>query len=157
MRPLLAVLAFAALAAPCHAQEAQPLDGLISSYSQANGVPKELVERVIARESRFNPKLHGRFWGLMQLLPATAKSLGYRGRPAGLLDPETNLAYGVLYLANAYRVAGGDSARAMRLYSSGYYYEAKRRGRLSLIRSVAARPQAPEALVATAASAAPAP
>ena len=158
MRPILVLLAFLGLAIPCQANETQSLEALISLYAQANGVPKPLVERVIARESGFNPRLHGRFWGLMQLLPATARALGYHGRPDGLLDPETNLSYGVLYLANAWRVAGGNPERALRLYSSGYYYEAKRRGRLALIQKAAVRPQATpqlQAAVAVSASAAP--
>jgi soluble lytic murein transglycosylase-like protein len=41
-----------------------------------------------------------------------------------------NLAFGVKYLAGAYLVADGNSARAIRLYRSGYYYEAKRKGLL---------------------------
>jgi soluble lytic murein transglycosylase-like protein len=46
----------------------------------------------------------------------------------GLTDPDTNLKYGVAYLANAYRVAHGDEDAAVRLYRRGYYYEAKRQG-----------------------------
>ena len=48
--------------------------------------------------------------------------------PAGLLDAATNLTYGVPYLANAYRLAAGNHERAIALYKSGYYYEAKRKG-----------------------------
>ena len=40
----------------------------------------------------------------------------------GLLDPETNLTYAVPYLANAYKIAGGNETRGMALFSSGYYY-----------------------------------
>jgi soluble lytic murein transglycosylase-like protein len=40
------------------------------------------------------------------------------------------MTYAVAYLANAYRVAGGDERRAIRLYAGGYYYEAKRKGLL---------------------------
>ena len=40
----------------------------------------------------------------------------------------TNLTYGVPYLANAYRLAAGNHERAIALYKSGYYYEAKRKG-----------------------------
>jgi soluble lytic murein transglycosylase-like protein len=60
--------------------------------------------------------------------------MGFSGPTQRLLDPETNLTYAVAYLANAYHVAGGNQERAMILYSHGYYYEAKRRGMLSLIR-----------------------
>jgi hypothetical protein len=42
-----------------------------------------------------------------------------------LLDPETNLTYGVKYLAGAYRTAGGNADRAVAYYARGYYYAAK--------------------------------
>ena len=42
----------------------------------------------------------------------------------------TNLKYGVAYLSNAYVVAERNPDRAVALYSSGYFYEAKRKGLL---------------------------
>ena len=62
----------------------------------------------------------------MQIKLATARGLGYTGDAAGLRDPNTNLTYGVKYLAGAYRAANGDHSRAMHYYASGYYYAAKR-------------------------------
>jgi soluble lytic murein transglycosylase-like protein len=62
----------------------------------------------------------------MQIKLATARGLGYSGDAEGLRDPETNLTYGVKYLAGAYRAANGDHDRAMHLYASGYYGIAKR-------------------------------
>src|SRR3954447_23329852 len=47
--------------------------------------------------------------------------MGYTGSAAGLLDADTNLSYAVPYLANAYRVAGGNETRAVSLYASGFY------------------------------------
>lgn len=111
---------------------------LIARHSAEHQVPETLVERVIRRESGFNPKLHHRaFWGLMQISGATARGMGYRGPLEGLLDPDTNLTYGVLYLANAYIVARGDQHRAAALYSRGYYTEAKRKGLLGSLHSTA--------------------
>jgi soluble lytic murein transglycosylase-like protein len=46
--------------------------------------------------------------------------MGYAGDAAGLLDPDTNLTYGVRYLAGAYRAAGGHQGRAVGYYASGY-------------------------------------
>jgi soluble lytic murein transglycosylase-like protein len=46
--------------------------------------------------------------------------MGYSGSAAGLLDPETNLTYGVRYLAGAYRAARGNHGRAVGYYASGY-------------------------------------
>ena len=91
-------------------------------------VPEVLVHRVIVRESRYQPRLVGRGGtiGLMQIKLATARGLGYTGDAEGLRDPDTNLTYGVKYLAGAYRAANGDHDRAMHYYASGYYEVAKR-------------------------------
>jgi len=70
----------------------------------------------------------------MQIRHDTARGMGYAGPANGLLDADTNLNYGVAYLANAFRVAGGDERRAVQLYAGGYYYEAKRRGLLADLR-----------------------
>ncbi len=104
------------------------LIAMIERHAAEHGVPVELVHRVVMRESRYNPGLHHRaYWGLMQIRPDTARSMGYQGSPSGLLDAETNLTYAVPYLANAYMVAGGNQNRAVALYAGGYYYEAKRK------------------------------
>src|SRR5205807_10299068 len=121
----MAVLPFAQTA---QAGGAGEYEALVATHAQANGVPPALVHRVILRESRYQPHLVGRCGciGLMQIKLATARGLGYTGDAAGLRDPNTNLTYGVKYLAGAYRAAHGDHARAMHYYASGYYYAAKR-------------------------------
>src|SRR3954465_8055823 len=104
------------------------LEALITKHAKANGVPESLVHRVVRRESNYNPRAYHRGnWGLMQIRHGTARSMGYTGSAAGLLDANTNLSYAVPYLANAYRVAGGDQSRAVSLYASGFYYVARRR------------------------------
>jgi transglycosylase-like protein with SLT domain len=110
-------------ARPSHAQ----YDALVAAAARTNLVPEALVHRVIVRESKYNPDLIGRGGtiGLMQIKLATARGVGYSGDAAGLRNPETNLTYGVKYLAGAYRAAGGDHDRAMRYYASGYYHAAK--------------------------------
>jgi len=101
---------------------------MVATHAHANGVPEALVHRVIAHESRYNAHLIGRGGtiGLMQIKLETARGLGYTGDAAGLHDPNTNLTYGVKYLAGAYRAAKSDHDRAMRYYASGYYQIAKR-------------------------------
>ncbi len=101
---------------------------LVARHASANGVPVELVHRVIMRESRYNPTLVGRGGtiGMMQIKLATARGLGYTGTAEGLRDPDTNLTYAVKYLAGAYHAANGDHTRAVAYYASGYYYAAKR-------------------------------
>ena len=93
------------------AQRAQ-YEALVAAHAKANAVPEALVHRVIMRESRYQAALVGRGGciGLMQIKLATARGLGYTGDAAGLRDPDTNLTYGVKYLAGAYRTANGDHA-----------------------------------------------
>lgn len=106
------------------------LDALIAHHAKANGVPEDLVHRIVKRESRYNPRAVGRggAMGLMQIKHGTARALGYAGPPSGLLTAETNLTYAVKYLAGAYKVANGDHNRAVGYYARGYYYDAKRKG-----------------------------
>lgn len=107
------------------------VDGLISKYAAIYDVPESLVRRVVQRESGFNPKArNGPYYGLMQIRHDTARSMGYTGSAAGLLDAEINLKYAVKYLRGAYVVAGYNSDGAVRNYSRGYYYDAKRAGLL---------------------------
>lgn len=104
---------------------------LIAYHARAQNVPEDLVHRVVRRESNYNPAArNGPYYGLMQILPETARTMGYRGSPEGLLDADTNLRFGVKYLRGAWIVANGDRDRAVMWYSRGYYYEAKRRGLL---------------------------
>lgn len=144
----LAALALPAIPRPARAGQAD-YAALVAAHAKANNVPTALVRQVIARESRYHAHLIGRGGtiGLMQIKLATARSLGYTGDAEGLRDPDTNLTYGVKYLAGAYRAAKGDLALAMRYYASGYYYIAKRlrRERVRLRARVIARHLAPVA------------
>lgn len=123
-----ALAAFAVLLTiPTAHAEGESYRSMVESHAAAEGVPAELVHRVIMRESRYNPRaVHAGNYGMMQIKLQTARGLGYTGTAQGLLDPETNLTYAVKYLAGAYRVAGGNHNRAVAYYAGGYYYAAKR-------------------------------
>lgn len=111
--------------------ETPELRALIDRYAFTYGVPPDLVQRVVVRESTHRPEArNGPYYGLMQILPATARSMGYQGSAEGLLDAETNLKYAVKYLRGAWLVAGGDRDAAVGWYARGYYYEAKKKGLL---------------------------
>jgi hypothetical protein len=85
--------------------------------------------RVIKRESGGNPRVvSAGNYGLMQIKLPTARSMGYTGNAAGLLDANTNMTYAVKYLAGAYRLANGNHSRAVHYYAAGYYYAAKAKG-----------------------------
>jgi soluble lytic murein transglycosylase-like protein len=130
------------------------LDDMIARYARKHGIPERLVHRVVLRESRYNPgAMHSRFYGLMQITYATARSMGYKGEPRGLLDPEVNLTYAVPYLANAYKAAGGNEDRAVALYAAGYYFVARHKRMLGALRnagspSLEPAPPAPQPVVA---------
>jgi soluble lytic murein transglycosylase-like protein len=109
--------------------QSAPLDGMAAEQASANGVPVSLVERVIKRESGGNPRAVSRGnYGLMQIRLGTARAMGFTGSAAELLDPQVNMTYAVRYLAGAYRAAGGNENRAVALYASGYYYQARAQG-----------------------------
>ena len=114
-----------------HAQASDEILAAITQYSAEYGVPERLVHRVVKRESKYNPRAsHRGNLGLMQIKLATARTMGYRGAAKGLLDADTNLKFGVKYLAGAYLVAGRNERKALQYYISGYYYLAKRKGLL---------------------------
>ena len=119
----------AASVVPLYPNETAELRALIEAVAAENDVPVALVQRVVIRESTHRPEArNGPYWGLMQILPQTARSMGFRGQPADLLDAETNLKYAVRYLRGAWLVSGGDMDAAVMWYARGYYFEAKRLG-----------------------------
>ena len=104
---------------------------LVAKYADIHEIPESLIHRVIQRESDYNPGArNGPYYGLMQILPQTAQTMGYDGPPEGLLDAETNLMYASKYLRGAWLVSGGSEESAVMWYAKGYYYEAKRMGLL---------------------------
>ena len=134
---LTTILVALAAASPAFAQKQRPLnldangnlDALIARHAAANNLPEDLVRRVIKRESGGNPRVvSAGNYGLMQIKLATARSMGYTGTAAGLLDADTNMTYAVKYLAGAYRAANGNTGQAVHYYAAGYYYVAKRKG-----------------------------
>jgi len=107
------------------------VNALISQYAASYAIPESLLHRVVRSESNYNPAArNGPFLGLMQIRYETAKTMGYKGTPIGLLDAEANLKFGAKYLRGAYLVAGYNAERAIALYRAGYYYHAKRAGLL---------------------------
>lgn len=108
--------------------ETMALRQLINSYSDLYGVPRPLVHKVIQRESDYRPAArNGPYYGLMQILPATARGMGFQGTASDLLDAETNLKWAVKYLRGAWMVSDGDMDAAVMWYARGYYYEARDR------------------------------
>jgi soluble lytic murein transglycosylase-like protein len=95
---------------------------LVSRYAEKYGVPQHVAHGVVMVESRYNAKATGPggYIGLMQIGYRTAKGMGYSGSRAGLYNPETNLDYGMRYLGEAYRQAGGNLCGAVSKYQGGH-------------------------------------
>jgi soluble lytic murein transglycosylase-like protein len=140
--PLLALLAACAApppapdasrpgALPLYPGETPEIRQRINVWADRYDLPRTLVHRVVQRESDYRPQArNGPYWGMLQILPATARSMGFDGRPARLLDPDVALKYSLRYLRGAWMVADGSEHAAMMWYARGYWHEAKRRGLL---------------------------
>jgi len=116
---------------PLYPNETPELRALINKWADHYDIPRELVHRQAVRESTHRPwARNGPYYGLLQILPQTARSMGFRGKPSELLDPDVNLQYAGKYLRGAWLVSGGDMDKAVMWYARGYYYEAKRLGLL---------------------------
>lgn len=116
---------------PLHLNETPELRAKINKWADHYQLPRGLVHRLAIRESTHNPAArNGPYWGLLQILPQTARTMGFQGQNSDLLDADTNLKYGLKYLKGAYIVADGDWDGSIKWYARGYYYEAKRRGLL---------------------------
>jgi len=84
-------------------------------------VPPALADAVAIVETGYTPGSVGSSGeiGMMQVMPATARMLGFAGTTSALFDPATNIHYGVTYLARAWAASGGDACRALMKYRAG--------------------------------------
>jgi hypothetical protein len=94
----------------------------IKREAEQAGLPSDVADAVTQVESAYNPGAVGGVGevGLMQIRPTTAAMLGYRGTLSGLFEPETNIRYGVMYLARAWQLADGDLCRTLMKYRAGH-------------------------------------
>lgn len=104
---------------------------IIARHAQEHGIPIALANAVVRIESNFRPNARGRAGevGLMQIKPATARMMGYSGSTKALYDPETNIRYGMKYLAKAHQLGGGDTCGTILRYNAGH--AAKRMNKIS--------------------------
>jgi soluble lytic murein transglycosylase-like protein len=109
----------------CRAAGHDEYVALIRAHAEQNALPAQIAEAVTYVESRYHPGKIGKAGeiGLMQIRPATAAMLGFRGSYIELAEPATNIHYGVAYLARAWRLAHGDLCRALMKYRAGHRQE----------------------------------
>ena len=95
---------------------------IIARYASEYGVPASLAQAVIQVESNYRPNMTGSAGevGLMQIKPATARMLGYGGSVKALYDPDTNIKYGMKYLAMAQDLGGGTTCGTILKYNAGH-------------------------------------
>ncbi|MER8637089.1 transglycosylase SLT domain-containing protein [Mesorhizobium sp. M1365] len=95
---------------------------IIARYAASYGVPVSLANAVIKIESNYQPNQVGSAGeiGLMQIKPATARMMGYSGSVQGLYDPDTNIKYGMKYLAMARDLGGGTTCGTILKYNAGH-------------------------------------
>jgi soluble lytic murein transglycosylase-like protein len=98
---------------------AKPTDlaEMVEAAARRHGLDPELVRAVVAVESGFRPDAVSPkgAQGLMQLMPATARSLGVKDA----FDPFSNLDGGTRYLRILVTRYGGDLRRALAAYNAG--------------------------------------
>jgi soluble lytic murein transglycosylase len=99
--------------------------GIVEREAQRVGLPASLLYGVIRQESVFTADIRSKAGalGLMQVMPATGKSMnrrenGGKGRP-DLRDPAENVHLGAAYLRDLLAEFHGDSAAAVAAYNAG--------------------------------------
>ncbi|SFJ66981.1 lytic transglycosylase domain-containing protein [Jannaschia pohangensis] len=124
--------AFQAASAPVlYPGETPEMRRLVNKWADYYNIPRSLLHRVIQRESDYRAGArNGPYWGIMQILPATARNMGMVGGPEQLLDGDIGLKYSARYLRGAWMLSGGSEDVAVSWYAKGYYYEARDRGLL---------------------------
>jgi soluble lytic murein transglycosylase-like protein len=104
------------------AERRAKFEALIRKHAKEHGVPEDLALAVVEIESMYRPDALGRAGevGLMQILPRTARYIGYEGSTEDLFHPDTNIRYGMKYLGKAHRLGGGTTCGTILKYNAGH-------------------------------------
>jgi soluble lytic murein transglycosylase-like protein len=102
---------------------------LIKRMAPSYGVPTWFALRIAQIESSYNPRARGSAgeYGVYQMKCATARGIGFRGNCGALLNPQTNIQYGLKHLQLAVRLSRGNLRLAASKHNGGL-------GRKSIVR-----------------------
>ncbi len=99
-----------------------PILALVDKHATLLGLPVAFARAVVRIESNYNPKATGRQRevGLMQIKYETARGIGFTGTREELYEPDTNLRWGMKYLATAWKLGGSTPCGAVMKYQGGH-------------------------------------
>ena len=118
---------------PLSARFQKYIDGKCKSY----GISTNVVMGCIRVESNFQTQImgdNGKAYGLMQVQKQWHKARMKKVGATNLLDPYDNVAVGIDYLAELYKIYNGNWHKALMAYNGGHAY-CKRRVRAGLVNS----------------------
>jgi soluble lytic murein transglycosylase-like protein len=100
----------------------RPYSDLIERYAANMRISVSLAHAIVLIESDYRPLARGMQGevGLMQIKPSTARLMGYTGSVSDLFDPETNIKYGMKYLARAQELGDGTICGTILKYNGGH-------------------------------------
>jgi soluble lytic murein transglycosylase-like protein len=107
---------------------------MIKRSAPRYGVPTWFALRIAKIESGYNPNVRGAAgeYGVYQLKCATARGIGFRGGCGALLNPSTNVQYGLKHLSIAMKMSRGNLRLAASKHNGGL-------GRKRLVRAYVRR------------------
>lgn len=99
--------------------KAQELVFMFKRAGEAYGIDEKILMAVAHRESTFNPKAKGGSGslGIMQVMPATGR--GYGLSTSQLLDAQTSINFGAMYLSDKLHAYNGDLVKGFSAYNQG--------------------------------------
>lgn len=118
---------------PLSARFQKYIDGKCKSY----GISTNVVMGCIRTESNFQTQImgdNGKAYGLMQVQKQWHKARMKKVGATDLLNPYDNVAVGIDYLAELYKIYNGNWHKALMAYNGGHAY-CKRRLRMGLTNS----------------------
>ena len=118
---------------PLSARFQKYIDGKCKSY----GISTNVVMGCIRTESNFQTQImgdNGKAYGLMQVQKQWHRARMKKVGATNLLDPYDNVADGIDYLAELYKIYNGNWHKALMAYNGGHAY-CKRRVRAGLVNS----------------------